>query len=47
MKKVKFTEKSSTRVCGRCKIPLKLNLLAKRPDADLCYRCFKLREREG
>ncbi len=33
------TELSDKR-CRSCGKRLKKNLLAKRPDADLCYRCF-------
>lgn len=33
----------STRKCKRCTKLLKANLLAKRPDAELCYQCYKRR----
>jgi hypothetical protein len=31
----------SDKKCKRCGRLLKLNLIAKNPDADLCWRCWK------
>ena len=38
------TALSTTRRCKECSRFLKLNLLAKNPDADLCYRCWRPKE---
>jgi len=40
MEKVLWTEKSE-RVCVKCGAPLKKNLVAKRPNATHCYKCWK------
>lgn len=34
----------SDKKCKRCRKPLKLNLVEKNPDADLCWRCHKGRK---
>ena len=39
-KPFKNTEFSESRSCDLCKKPLKKNLLAKIPNARLCYGCF-------
>ena len=31
----------SERKCARCGKPLKKNLLARRPDADRCWKCWR------
>ena len=36
----KNTEFSQNKKCGKCKTPLKLNLLHKIPKAEFCYKCF-------
>jgi hypothetical protein len=41
-KPFKHTDLSEKR-CKLCHRPLKKNLLAKRPDAELCYKCFALK----
>ncbi len=33
----------SDKKCKRCGKHLKVNLVVKRPDAELCYRCYKRR----
>lgn len=33
----------SDRKCKKCGKHLKMNLIVKRPDAELCYRCYKRR----
>jgi len=40
-KPFKYTEREPTKKCKKCGRPLKKNLLAKKPKADLCYPCFK------
>lgn len=39
-KPYKHTEKSH-KTCFFCKKPLKLNLLTKKPNANVCYKCYK------
>lgn len=39
-KPFKSTEFSQTRNCGKCRKPLKMNLLHKKPKAEFCYKCF-------
>jgi len=36
-----FTERDQSRRCVVCRRPLKLNLLATRPDATHCYKHWK------
>ena len=47
-KNSEFTEKNSEfteKRCADCNKFLKKNLIFKRPNANLCYRCFYLKER--
>lgn len=39
-KPYKFTDKSGVR-CVACGTRLKKNLVVKKPDADMCYKCFR------
>lgn len=36
-----YTDREPARMCKKCTRPLKKNLLARKPKADLCYRCYK------
>jgi formamidopyrimidine-DNA glycosylase len=40
MKKVSFQELSD-RPCSKCGKLLKKNLVSKRPNAHLCYKCYR------
>lgn len=31
----------SSRACVRCGRRIKLNVLVRRPDSDLCYKCWR------
>ncbi len=44
MKKPFKNTEMSERRCGNCRKLLKKNLLAKHPDAGLCYRCWRTGE---
>lgn len=44
-KRYRNTEFSKTKRCKDCGKPLKLNLLVKKPQAELDYKCFKKRRR--